>query len=134
MNTLREQSPRKTVQSIVEEYVYEDSLEADREDVRMGKDIQEMMQTRGWTEWYYPMFEELVKRLSSIDGVTTIKDLQARKEARDTFVELDKALHALIDKANISAVKLEQFLEDEQKDATLPTEDTNPREHSVYEL
>lgn len=77
-------------------------------DVQMGLELKEMMETKGWTEWFYPMFDQLILNLGSIDGVTTLRELEGRKQTVTALKHLKNSLGALVDKANISTIKLQQ--------------------------
>lgn len=102
-------TPRQTTEEVLRQYGEVDFISALQSDTQMGQELREMMETRGWKEWFQPMIDETMKKLSSIEGVMTIKDLEGRKQALSALKILFVGLDQLVDKANTAAVHLEQL-------------------------
>lgn len=92
------------------EYLYADS--------QMLHEIQEMMKSVGWTKWFYPMFDQIIKNLDSIDDIASLRELEARKATKKALMHLNNSLMALIDKGSQANVQLEQ-IEKSAKDSDL---------------
>jgi hypothetical protein len=111
-------TPRQNIQEAWEESLgYDDEISVEeklRTDIRMGLDIKEMMETRGWSNWFQPMCDKLMEELKSIEGIETLKELQGRQQTYSALKLLFGSIDGLVDVANRATVQLDQ------KDTDIP--------------
>ena len=106
-------TPRQEVNKIYTEGDYAEKLQSD---ILMGQQIKEMMNTTGWNDWFYPMVDQLMQNLNSIEDVSTLKELEGRKQTYKALKLLFDKLNELVDIANGAVIQLNQY-KDSAKDS-----------------
>lgn len=110
-------TPRQTTEEVMKEFGADDFYNKLHSDAQMGIDLREMMETKGWKEWFHPMIEETLKKMDSIEGVTTLKELEGKKQARAALQLLLGSFASLVDQGEMAVLQLEQAKQEQQVDS-----------------
>ena len=84
-----------------EDYTLE--LEQLEKNIEAGLAVSETLSSEGWQKYIKPVLERLHKKTCSIEGISTLKELQAKQALNRFLVDFQAVLDGFINEANVSS-------------------------------